>query len=112
MRRSLATILELDYVVAKLGLDRVIGEIALLEGESRVSELLHHVALLEPAKIATFGARGFVGRFFLGELVEAAAFLQLRDQRLGLVFRRDEDMASTHLLLGRCRFQPLLVALL
>src|SRR5260370_3390755 len=110
-RRRLAAILELDDVVAELGLDRGVGEFALLEGEGGVGELLHHVCLLEPAKIAAFGARCLVGRLFLGELVEGAAFLEVGDQRLGLVLGRDQDMAGVYLFLGWRRLQTFLIAL-
>src|SRR5437879_6513736 len=62
--------------------------------------------------VAAFGARCLVGRLLLGELVEGATLLQFGNQRLGLVLRRDQDMAGVYLFLGRRRLQPLLVALL
>jgi len=92
-RRRRAAVLDLDDVVAELGLDRGFAQVAFLELEGGIGEFLHHIALLEPAEITAFGAGRLVGRFLLGQLVEGGALLDLVDQRLGLILGRDQDMA-------------------
>jgi hypothetical protein len=84
----LRTVLELDDVVAELGLDRASDSSSFLSAEGGVGEFLHHVGLLEPAEIAAFRAGSLVGRLLLGELVEGRTLLDLGDQRLGLVLGR------------------------
>ena len=84
---------------AELGLDRSFGERAFFQLEGRGLERRHHLATAEKAEVAAVGGRR-PGRAFPGQGGEIAAFLQVGDDRLGLVFRLDKDMTRLDLPAG------------
>ena len=77
-------VVELDDVVAELGLDRDDGVFTLLQLSHRLGEFLHEGVGRVPAQITAVGTRsGILGQ--LGQRLEALALLQALDDLLGLV---------------------------
>src|SRR3989338_10572011 len=79
-------VVHLDDVEAVVGFDWCGRALAFLERQHAVEEFRHNHALIDPAEVAAVSAGLHVERLGLGERGEIAAFLDLRDQALGLVF--------------------------
>ena len=85
---------------AELGLDRLLGALAGLEGERRLGELGHHLLAPEEAQVAAVLARRRIDRAFPGQRGEVGAARQRGDDLLRLVLAGDQDVARVDLLLG------------
>ena len=109
----------LDDVQAELGLDDV-ADLAGLERERRLLELLRHLAAAEEIEVAAAGLADFLVGVLVGELGEVLPGLGAREHRLGLLADRglvlaldlEEDVAGADLLGRRELLLVLLVVLL
>jgi hypothetical protein len=91
-RRAIARVLQLDHVPAGCGLDRGLGEFALLQRGDCIGERRIHVARPEPAEVAALGRGCGVGRQALGQSGEVIAGLELRDDLHRDVFAANLDV--------------------
>ena len=109
----------LDDVQAELRLDDV-ADLAGLERERRLLELLRHLAAAEEVEIAAAGLADFLFGVLVRELAEVLAGLGAREHRLGLLahrrlvfaFELEEDVAGADLFGRRELLLVLLVVLL
>ena len=91
--RGLVDLVDLEDVVAELGLDRTL-ELALLGLEDRVVERLLLLALGDRRQLAALRLGGVVDRVLLGDLRERLAGLERRLGLLGLRLRLGQDDAQ------------------
>jgi hypothetical protein len=84
-------------VPAEAGLDRLLGVLALVEGEGRLGEFRDHVLGGEIAEVAALGGGLGVDRLLAGDIGEIGAAIELLDDLVGLVLAVDQDVAGPHL---------------
>jgi hypothetical protein len=91
-RSHRAGVVELDDVVAEVGLDRSLGVFALLQLDQRFAKRLDVGGCGAPAEFAALVLGAGILRL-LGQIGQLLALVQLGDDGLGLVFLLDQDMA-------------------
>ena len=94
---------------AELRLYRI-GKLSGIHLEGDIGKFGHHLIFGEVAEIAALGGSGILG-FFLGQLCEIGAALELFDNGLRFIFAFDQDVAGAHLFLPAHGFHRLIVGL-
>ncbi|MNY02217.1 hypothetical protein D3C86_1347820 [compost metagenome] len=79
---------------AKLGLDRRVGHLALLQAGHRGRELGHVAGAVGPVQVAAIDGRAGVLRRSLGHVLELGAALDLGDDCAGVGFLLHQDVAD------------------
>ena len=77
-----AHIIKANDVVAELGLDRGLGQLAFAQGGQGGGEFSHVVVGGRPIKVAATGARAWVFAGFFGNFFKVATFFELGDDGL------------------------------
>ena len=105
-----AAVFKQDHVVTEVGLDRGFGIFAFFELGERITEWLDVAGGAAPAEVAAvFLGAGVLG--LLGQLFKFDALFEVGDDRLGVVFFFDQDVAGLVFSTAKLRLDRLVVAL-